>query len=51
MECFFEKEGRLEGITIVVKNMLNQGMSEKDILLFTECSKELLEEVKLQNKM
>ncbi len=43
-------EGRREGIQsmvrIFVKNMLKCGMSDEDILMLSECDRELLEEVK-----
>ena len=43
-------EGRREGIQsmvrIFVKNMLKSGMSDEDILMLSECDRELLEEVK-----
>ena len=44
------QEGRREGVQsmvrIFVKNMLKCGMSDEDILMLSECDRELLEEVK-----
>ena len=45
------EEGKIEGITTIVRNMLNHGMSDEDIMMLTESSRELLEEVKLQNNI
>ena len=39
-------EGIKEGKRISVKNMLKCGMSDEDILMLSECDRELLEEVK-----
>ena len=39
-------EGIKEGKRIFVKNMLKCGMSDEDILMLSECDRELLEEVK-----
>ena len=44
-------EGKTEGITTIVRNMLNHGISDEDIMMLTESSRELLEEVKLQNNI
>ena len=45
------EEGKIEGITTIVRNMLNHGMSDEDIMMLTESSRDLLEEVKLQNNI
>ena len=41
------REGRNSGIRFVVENMMKEGMAEEEIIRFTKCSKELLEELKL----
>lgn len=40
------EEGIKEGKGLIIKNMLNWGMSDKDIILLAECDPKLVEEVK-----
>lgn len=45
------RKGRKEGIEMIVKNMLQRGMSDKDICAIAECSQKLVDKLRKANNI